>query len=681
MQAQTAPTAVNTTANIAVLTASRKKAKHADEVQANATTPEAAPLPMAKEPQGEIIKYPHNQCVISILNKRTVPHTDEEIEKLAALILPHGVAQNLIGFRQKRKGRETGIIEIVAGGGRYKGVALLVSRGQARPEYPMPVLVVSEEDAIAYSLVENMGRKAMHLAEIIDAMKQMIDDQGKHPFEIGAAFGYSTRDTSRLLALAAISPRLFAMFRNNEIKYEIAVQFTLTDDHELQEKVWNGLPKYNRENVHYLRRLILNQKIDAKKDAVARFVGAKAYEAAGGAITRDLFSEGDDGYMSDPALLEQLATAKLEKRAEAIRAEGWKWVEVSPRATSQHLNSFDNAPEARREPTEEEQTAIDGVQEEVTKLQAEIEACEDEDKAQELYERQSAVESKWEDLEAQLMEVPPQLRTLSGVVLSVDDNGKVQVSRGLIRPDDRKAARAAAKALFAGDADAKGATILDKTPKKPEREHSDRLTRQLTAHRTLALQAMVAKHPNIALVVLTHKLARDVFYSDLHSQESTLQLRSDPFSIERDTPDIEKCRAWGEMKEQRTHWKGRIKSRGKKKSLFAWLLELPLEELLNLMAFCVADNVSALEQREDRNKAGDELAQALGFEFADWWTPTADNYFGQISKARMVEVVTEAVSAEVAQPLQAMKKAEAAKAAEQAVGGARWIPKFLRIKK
>src|SRR5262249_3743014 len=52
---------------------------------------------------------------------------------------------------------------------------------------------------------------------------------------------------------------------------------------------------------------------------------------AGGAVRRDLFTEGDDGaFLLDPILLDRLVTERLEAEASAVRAEGWKWVAVRP---------------------------------------------------------------------------------------------------------------------------------------------------------------------------------------------------------------------------------------------------------------------------------------------------------------------------------------------------------------
>ena len=44
---------------------------------------------------------------------------------------------------------------------------------------------------------------------------------------------------------------------------------------------------------------------------------------------RDLFQSDDGGWLQDAGLLDRLVAEKLERDAEAIRAEGWKWVEVA----------------------------------------------------------------------------------------------------------------------------------------------------------------------------------------------------------------------------------------------------------------------------------------------------------------------------------------------------------------
>src|SRR3546814_14901243 len=44
---------------------------------------------------------------------------------------------------------------------------------------------------------------------------------------------------------------------------------------------------------------------------------------------RDLFQQDDGGWLQDPVLLDRLVVEKLTSEAEALRGEGWKWIEVA----------------------------------------------------------------------------------------------------------------------------------------------------------------------------------------------------------------------------------------------------------------------------------------------------------------------------------------------------------------
>lgn len=74
----------------------------------------------------------------------------------------------------------------------------------------------------------------------------------------------------------------------------------------------------------------LNADRVSSEDRRAVFVGTEAYVAAGGHIIRDLFGEDGAGFFDDAALLNRLVNEKLAAEAEAVRAEGWKWIEVVP---------------------------------------------------------------------------------------------------------------------------------------------------------------------------------------------------------------------------------------------------------------------------------------------------------------------------------------------------------------
>ena len=55
---------------------------------------------------------------------------------------------------------------------------------------------------------------------------------------------------------------------------------------------------------------------------------------------RDLFEAHDGGWLQNPGLLDRLVTEKLEREAEVIRAEGWRWTEVATEFPYGHTNGL-----------------------------------------------------------------------------------------------------------------------------------------------------------------------------------------------------------------------------------------------------------------------------------------------------------------------------------------------------
>lgn len=628
----------------------------------------------AARPPGEVRNVPLSQLVHSPLNVRTRKRSQESLEELAALIYSQSVLQNLVGYPEKSKGEETGKIAIAAGGGRLDACLLLLSRGQIDADYPVPVKLVGEEEAIAVSLAENSGREPMHLADQYLAMRAMVEEQGKHLEEVAAAFGMTPLRVKRRLALAQVSPRLFALFREDKMSYEQLMQFTLTTDHALQEQVWDSTPEHSRQP-RYLRQLLTREEVSIRHDPLARFVGVEAYEQAGGDVRRDLFSDDSDGFMKDAALLEALAVQRLTPAADAEKAAGAAWVEIRPRATWADINAYMHAETMRREPTGEAQAELDALHAQARKIEDALERAEDGDDVAALEEQREVVDGKIAACEAMLDVIMPEHRALAGAIVRIDARGSIAVHRGLVRPEDKKALVEACKA--AGPAAGVGGA--DAAADEPDKAaHSERLTRQLTAHRTAALQAMVAAQPNIALVVLTHRMLKSVFASELFAMESVCQLSLNETVLTNDAQDLQESRAWLDMQARRDEWRKRLPL--KKKGLFLWLLEQPLEVILSLMSFCVGCSINAVQSREGKNMAADELGLALGLDMADWWAATADSYFLHVSKARMAEVVTEAVSPDAGRNIAAMKKKDAAAAAEKALAGKRWVPDLFRVK-
>ncbi len=70
---------------------------------------------------------------------------------------------------------------------------------------------------------------------------------------------------------------------------------------------------------------------------------------------------------------------------------------------------------------------------------------------------------------------------------------------------------------------------------------------------------------------------------------------------------------------------------------------------------------------------------ALDMNMADWWQVSADSYLSHVGKGRILEVVRETVSPDMAQTMTKLKKAELVKAAEASLSGLCWLPENLKL--
>ena len=113
-------------------------------------------------------------CAQLVRSKLNVRRKQSDVSELMGLIRTQGLLQNLIGFRQMVAGVETGIIEIIAGGRRLNAIGLLIEAGFLPEDYSIPVLIVSEDEAIEISVTENLGREDMHPADLFEAMQDMV---------------------------------------------------------------------------------------------------------------------------------------------------------------------------------------------------------------------------------------------------------------------------------------------------------------------------------------------------------------------------------------------------------------------------------------------------------------------------------------------------------------------------
>ncbi|MFU3628605.1 ParB N-terminal domain-containing protein [Pseudomonas aeruginosa] len=638
----------------------------------------AAPLEMA-DPSKNLILVPLSQLLPrrSKRNARKMPRLS--IPELAASIARIGLLQNLIVILSA----DGEAYEVVAGDRRLTALKLLAKKKRIPADYEVPCLLVPDASARTVSLAENLMREQMHPADQFAAFAALVKE-GRPIEDIAADFGVSPLVVQRRLKLANVSPRLMADYRAGGVTLEQLMALTITDDHAAQEAAFYGAPEWQR-SPSKLRERLTEREIDAAH-ALVRFVGLDAYRQAGGGIRRDLFAEGDAGtYLTDTAVLETLVRDKLATLAEDVRAEGWAWVEAVPHLAYEERQAFQNAPRQRREPTTREARRIASLQTRLDKIDAELEeACqgessEDEAKAEKLEQRRDQVVGELQDAEDALQGYAPEVREVAGAIVTIDRNGEAVIHRGLLREAEAKALRTLEK-LRRGFGSTEGEAANDEhedaddAPKAASL--SDRLAQRLSAHRTAALQIEVARHPQVALAALVHGMVQKVLQPDAYGDGLPLGVRlTVQDRLEGMAPDWPESSAAVALRELQQV--AGVALPEDSAELFAVLLAKSQDELVRLLAVCVASTVDVVTPRATPHRPGEELAQAVGLDMAAWWKPTAEGYFKHVSKAVILDAVG-AFAPESVTRLAKLKKADIASEAERLADGTGWMPAIFK---
>ncbi|OJY54871.1 ParB/RepB/Spo0J family partition protein [Thiobacillus sp. 0-1251] len=615
----------------------------------------------------ELLLIPLSQLRPSSRNVRT--SGGASIPELASSIARVGLLQNLT-VTAASDGEH---YEVVAGKRRLAALKLLAKRRKLDKAHDVPCLLVPDASARTVSLTENVQREAMHPAEQFEAFAALVAE-GRPVEDIAADFGVTPLVVQRRLKLANVSPRLLADYRADVVTLDQLMALAITDDHTAQEAAFYDAPQWQR-SPQALREHLTEREIDATRDALARFVGIEAYEAAGGDLRRDLFSDDTRGvFLTDAALLDSLARDKLAAVADTVRAEGWAWVETAPRITSAELHGFRHARRDRRTPNKTEAKRIAKLQSRQQAIDDRLNADDAEDIAEEeastLYEESDKLGAELDTIDQSLLVFSPETLAVAGAIVTVDHAGEVITHRGLLREAEAKALRAQERQGTQAGGDDEGEAQQPTAP-----GISEKLARRLSAHRTAALQAELARHPQVALVAVVHRLALRVVVDSFGSGDSPINISASPQDgLDAFAPDVAQSPALIGLREVRQAWAARLPS--DPDALFAELLALPQQEVLSLLAVCVATTVGAVTPREDTLPAT-ALAHAVDLDMHPWWTPTAEGYFAHVSKAKVIEAV-QVFAPEHAARLAKLKKNDLASEAERLAVGTGWLPVMLR---
>jgi ParB family chromosome partitioning protein len=605
---------------------------------------------------------PLNQLVLSPTNVRTVRASAAEDAKLKASLRARGVLQNLVVHPTTPDGAP---FAVDAGGRRLEQLQELAAEGAIPEDHPVPCKVEAAEAAAEASLMENAIRAAMHPADEFAAMAALIED-GASIEAVATRFGASERHVRQRLRLGKLAPELLDHYRAGTITLEVVMAFTLGADHAAQLAVWGKLKEQGHFSAYTVRRLLTESAVAADSD-LGLFVGLAAYEAAGGAVTRDLFSRDEDGcFMDDATLVQRLALEKLEAKAAELRAD-WAWAKAELdtdygfQAEYDRVEAQDEFPpevSAELERIEQRLREIEELPEEASTDELAIESAQLSERYDELVE---TTESEERYTEAD--------RKTAGCIVTVGEDGEFEIYAGLVDRNLHPASDDGAD----DDEDGEATTIgYERPAPAPSREQllrkecgiSQGLVDDLKAHRQQIMRAYLAGNFAIAFDVALYTLCVDLLarrhrFYPLSLRATCNQPRSSLNDL-RGTAADHLLQA--HEKTLDTGWLSLPQA-----ERFPALAALPAEAKQRLFAWCIAATLEPQLAIEDKADPVIEAAgERLDIPFADCWRPTAANYWGRVKKAHGLEVAGAVLGSRWARDHADDKKATLAAALEKA---------------
>ncbi|GLR89767.1 ParB/RepB/Spo0J family partition protein [Bradyrhizobium iriomotense] len=613
-----------------------------------------------------IVMVPLGKLKKSPKNVRKMPHTPAEIEALAASIASLGMLQfPIVEPERGAKDKPTGHYLVNAGEGRRLAQLLRVKRKEIRKDEPIPCVLDTEHNPTEISLAENAIRSNMHPADEYEAFAELHNEQGMSADDIAARFGVTPAVVKQRLKLGAVSPALLTLYRAGEMNLEQLTAFTVTDDHKRQEEVWAGLT-YDHSRRAILRALTEGHVSISDRRVV--FIGVEAYEKAGGTVIRDLFDE-DGSYLADAALLNRLVCAKLQSVAEAVTAEGWKWVEVAAQFDYRSTSSMATIDTVPKELTPEDQQKFESLQE---RLEIITNEAEQNDASEDTLNEIERLEQEIAVLTAEVFR--PEDIGRAGVFIALGHDGEARIERGYLRPEDERPEEGEGEDSGNGNEEAEAAP----KPATGTEGLSAALVTELTAHRTAALQNDLAQAPELALIAVVHVLAARTFY---HGRHSCLEIRVAQGLQSSRGPVLDESIAGRAIAERHRMWMDRMPQEGE--ALWAFVSSLSMDDLLSLLAHCAAQSLNAVHGPDwgDRKSVFEHaaiLARAMPHDMIRYWQPTVTNYLGRVSKELIAEAVREGAGDDAARQIAGLKKQAMAQRAEQLLAGKGWLPEVLR---
>ena len=427
---------------------------------------------------------------------------------------------------------------------------------------------------------------------------------------------------------------------------EVLTAFTLGVDHETQLAVWRQVKHQPYLGAHAVRRLLTQGAVPADS-RLGAFVGLAAYEAAGGAIRCDLFSTREEGFMDDAALVRRLAIEKLEAKAAELRSS-WAWAKpmldpdygFTAEYRRVHPKPAQLSPEAAEEIARLEQrlAELDDIAEDdwTDELAAEAEQLEERHAELARTAEDQAVYSDQDRAVAGCYRHDRRSWRVPGLRRSRRTRRSREEDGADISETTADSGRRPNGSVTSEDEQASGPTLTREQTVRKECGLSQVLVDDLKAHRLQITKAHLAADFAVAFDLALYSLCIEVLHLgyrphplDLTAVETPLRSSLNDLA---DTPADRLLEAHRQALE--TDWLRLPPAEG-----FEALSALPREAKQRLFAWCIAAALNGQLAVEDRaNPVLECLGQRLAIPFAEYWRPTAANYWGRAKKAHGLAV-------------------------------------------
>ena len=549
----------------------------------------------------------------------------ENIAHLKASIAALGLIQPLVVQKQDKGhgvlagGRRLAALKALAADKSAKGVTLK-TRIECR-------LIPEDCDArTAISLAENITQAPMSPIDQYEAFAGMMEVDGQSVETIAMTFGTTTAAVKERLRYGLVHEDIRAAVRAKTLTLDAMKAFADHPSQEVQLDVYKAVTREDDRPGAYQIRKALKERGVQVSDALGAFV-REDYEAKGGRVAADLLE--DNSVLENLSLVEEVLIDKLRAAAEAERARlGFAWADAAPAHSWDMFAEYGRVYPGPIEVDETAKTRLDAIAAEVSSLEDQAETGEmDEDALDALYERIEALGAQADALQSAYA---PEDLARAGVFATW--NGNVQLTVGLVRPEDKTSAKGAGADTGTGEA----APADD-----GQISYAASLEADLKTERGLALGAALAMAPEVGADLAMFKIVCDVLL-DGSSVTQGFDIRaSQTYPVHAKLDDIDPAPIQVMTEAHDALALGWADGQRTSVQMFAGFRALEPGEKAKLVAYAVGKSTNPCFAREGQSEP---LMGAIEAEIMPdirvFWRPNAA-FFGRLKKAQLLRVLSE----------------------------------------